>query len=141
MSADLAALARGWIGTPFVEGAAVRGVGCDCLGLVRGVLAEATGRPLIVPPPPGRDWALDRRLDPLLSGLARHADRVGKADARPGDVLVFRYHANVAGHHCGMLSAPGRMIHAAERSGVAEVGLDAWERRLAAVFRMRSARD
>lgn len=137
MTADLVALARGWIGTPFVEGASVRGVGADCLGLVRGVFAEATGRPLIVPPPPGRDWALDRRGDPLLAGVARHADRVPRGDARPGDVLVFRYHVNAAGHHCGVITAPGFMMHAAERTGVAEVGLDAWSRRLSAVFRLK----
>ena len=30
-------LARGWIGTPYLHQASCRGIGCDCLGLVRGV--------------------------------------------------------------------------------------------------------
>ena len=29
--------ARAWIGTPYRHQASLQGVGCDCLGLVRGV--------------------------------------------------------------------------------------------------------
>ena len=37
-------LARSWIGTPYVHQASVRGVGCDCLGLLRGVWRELRAR-------------------------------------------------------------------------------------------------
>ena len=33
----IVAAARAWIGTPYRHQAALRGVGCDCLGLLRGV--------------------------------------------------------------------------------------------------------
>ncbi len=36
----LVAAARGWLGTPFHHQASVKGVGCDCVGLIRGVAAE-----------------------------------------------------------------------------------------------------
>ncbi|MEN9855447.1 MAG: hypothetical protein RL186_1281 [Pseudomonadota bacterium] len=32
--------ARLWLGTPFVDGAAVRGIGADCAGLIEGLVAE-----------------------------------------------------------------------------------------------------
>lgn len=35
--ADVVAEARNWLGTPFIHQHAAKGVGCDCLGLLRGV--------------------------------------------------------------------------------------------------------
>ena len=41
-----------WIGTPYRYGASAKGVGCDCLGLVRGVWRALYGKePEKVPPP------------------------------------------------------------------------------------------
>ena len=37
MSNAFATVARSWIGTPYVHQVSVKGGGCDCLGLVRGV--------------------------------------------------------------------------------------------------------
>src|SRR5215207_7343246 len=34
---QIVAAARGWIGTPYHHQASVKGVGCDCLGLIRGL--------------------------------------------------------------------------------------------------------
>ncbi|MFD0934795.1 peptidase P60, partial [Methylobacterium trifolii] len=35
--ADVVAQARLWLGTPYRHQASLAGVGCDCLGLLRGV--------------------------------------------------------------------------------------------------------
>ena len=46
MATDGAAIvgaARGWIGTPYRHQASLKGVGCDCLGLLRGVWRELKG--------------------------------------------------------------------------------------------------
>ena len=32
-----------WVGTPFVHGASVKGSGCDCLGLIKGVYENVSG--------------------------------------------------------------------------------------------------
>ena len=40
---SIVAIARGWIGTPYVHQASVKGAGCDCLGLLRGVWREVHG--------------------------------------------------------------------------------------------------
>jgi NlpC/P60 family putative phage cell wall peptidase len=50
MHPDIVAIARGWLGTPYRHQASLKGVGCDCLGLVRGVYAEAYGRPAATGP-------------------------------------------------------------------------------------------
>ena len=43
MTAAVVAEARRWIGTPSVDQQTVRGAGCDCLGLVRGVWRAVVG--------------------------------------------------------------------------------------------------
>ena len=43
MSQRIVAAARGWIGTPYVHQASVKGAGTDCLGLVRGIWRELYG--------------------------------------------------------------------------------------------------
>ena len=39
----IVAEARAWIGTPYRHQASLQGVGCDCLGLVRGVWRALNG--------------------------------------------------------------------------------------------------
>lgn len=129
---EVVALARAWIGTPYVTGAAVRGVGADCIGLVRGVFAEVTGREPERPPGWRRDWSADSAL-PLLAAAARNLTARPLAEAAPGDVVVVRIGRGRLSH-AGILTDPGRMIHAAEGAGVREVTLGAWRDRVAFAF-------
>ena len=47
------AAVRRWLGTPYHDQASLRGVGCDCLGLARGVWREVVGaEPQAIPPLP-----------------------------------------------------------------------------------------
>src|SRR5262245_46482540 len=64
--------ARGWLGTPYHHQASLRGVGCDCLGLIRGVWRELVG-----PEPQGmpaytRDWGDATGSEPLLAAALKH---------------------------------------------------------------------
>ena len=71
--AAIVAAARGWIGTPYRHQASLKGVGCDCLGLVRGVWRECAGaepQPIAAYAP---DWALSSAGEPLLEAAARRA--------------------------------------------------------------------
>src|SRR3989338_4143365 len=47
----IVAAARSWIGTPYRHQASLKGAGCDCLGLVRGVWRELYGDEPEAPPP------------------------------------------------------------------------------------------
>lgn len=53
-AADIVVEARSWIGTPYAHGAALKGTGCDCLGLVRGIWRGSTDRSPRKPPATGR---------------------------------------------------------------------------------------
>ena len=41
--ATIVAEARAWIGTPYRHQGSLKGIGCDCLGLVRGVWRAVAG--------------------------------------------------------------------------------------------------
>jgi NlpC/P60 family putative phage cell wall peptidase len=134
MRADVVAEARRWLGTPYQHQASLKGVGCDCLGLVRGVWRALIG-PEPEPLPAYRpDWA-ELGGEELLLGAAerRLVRRTGEPE--PGDVLLFRMATGAPVKHAGILSGPGSMIHTYWGRTVVETPLAAWWRsRLAAVF-------
>ena len=53
--------ARGWIGTPYMHQASLKGIGCDCLGLLRGVWRAIHGTEPEPPPAYAPDWAAARK--------------------------------------------------------------------------------
>lgn len=122
--ARVIAAARAWIGTPYVTGAALRGVGADCVGLLRGVYAEVSGRPLPEVPPWRPDWH-GARGRPLVEAARRFLLEVPPRPIPGGAALIFRL-AAAREAHCGISAPGGRVIHAAEGRGVLEVPLAAW---------------
>jgi len=131
----IVATARRWCGTPFHTRAALKGVGCDCLGLVRGIFSEVYGRDPEPVPAYAIDWAEAERSERLIDGLNRHLTPIPPAAARTGDVLVFRWREGLPATHLGVVTAASRMIHTHRRLCVCEVALvPAWRRRIAAAF-------
>ena len=129
------AAARAWVGTPYHHQASVRGVGADCLGLIRGVYRDLGGPDL----GPGRAyspiWAEQSAEEALIEGLKRHLAAVDPAGHRPGHVLVFRLRPGVVAKHAGVQSAADAFIHAYEGGGVVETPIGPWwRRRLVAAF-------
>lgn len=132
---DVVRIARGWLGTPYHHQASERGVGTDCLGLARGVWRELYGCDAETPLAYTREWAEASGRETMLEAAARHLVPVAIADARPGDVLIFRLRHGLAAKHAGILTEGNRMIHAMEGVAVAEIALSPWwRRRIAAVF-------
>jgi NlpC/P60 family putative phage cell wall peptidase len=127
--------ARGWLGTRYHDQASVRGVGCDCLGLVRGVWRELYGPEPMPIPPYSRDWGETGIREVLVEAARGVMLEVPTAAIVPGALLLFRMRTGAVAKHCGIATAPDRFIHAYERSGVVEIPLDApWRRRTAFVF-------
>jgi NlpC/P60 family putative phage cell wall peptidase len=127
--AEIVAAAREWLGTPYHHQASLRGVGCDCLGLVRGVWRELCGPEPEAPPPYSPNWAESLGQETLALAALRHLVPIALEEAQPGDVLLFRWRAHLPAKHCAVLSAPDRIIHAHDGAAVTEVAFAGWWRR------------
>ncbi|RZJ46613.1 MAG: peptidase P60 [Brevundimonas sp.] len=138
MNANVLAVARGWLGTPYRHQASVRGEGADCLGLVRGVWREVMGAEPEALPAYGPDWAEAGGEERLLAAARRWLVEIPTTRAVAGDVLLFRMAAGVPAKHCAILSeheGEGRMIHAYWGRAVVESWMGRWWRtRLVAAF-------
>lgn len=126
---EIVAAARLWLGTPYHHQASLRGVGCDCLGLVRGVWRELYGHEPEPPPPYSQSWAESGGGESLAAAAFRHLRPAPLATARPGDVLLFRWRAHLPAKHCAILTAPERILHAHDGAAVCEVAFSGWWRR------------
>ncbi|WP_411958706.1 peptidase [Paracoccus homiensis] len=134
-SGRVIAAARGWLGTPYHDQASLRGVGCDCLGLARGVWREVVGDEPFPIPPYCRDWGETGCREVLADGARRMMIELPVADAGPGALVLFRMRTGAIAKHVGILTAPDRFIHAYERLGVIEEPLTStWHRRIAFAF-------
>lgn len=131
----IVACARGWIGTPYHHQASCRGVGADCLGLVRGVWRELYGADAEPPPAYSRDWAEASGEETLLAAAARHLVPIEVSSAAAGDVVVFRLRDGFVAKHTAILASSGSFIHAMEGGPACEAPLtDWWRRRIAGAF-------
>ena len=134
--AAIVAEARAWIGTPYRHQASLKGVGCDCLGLVRGVWRNCIGDEPEAAPPYAPDWAEAKGQETLAAAALRHLVPVERDDVRPGDVLLFRWRDGYVAKHVAIASSEGSMIHAHDGAAVCEIALAPWwRRRLAYAFR------
>jgi len=133
---DIVAEVRSWIGTPYRHQASLKGVGCDCLGLVRGVWRALIGPEPERAPPYAPDWAEGAGHETLMFAAARHLVPVALDGFAPGDVLLFRWRAHLPAKHATIVTATDLMVHAHDGAAVAEVTIAPWwRRRLACVFR------
>lgn len=138
----IVAEARAWIGTPYRHQASLKGSGCDCLGLVRGVWRAVIGEEPARAPAYSRDWAEASGEETLAQAARRHMIEIPRTEILPGDVLLFRYRERYPAKHAAIVSAPEMMVHAHDGAAVAEVAIAPWwQRRLAYAFRFPGVTD
>lgn len=101
---QLIAEAESWVGTPWQHQGRMKGVACDCVGLLMGI-AKNLGLPYQdvngYPPRPGPEL---RRI------VEEQMVRAGKLNRKPGDALMFAWNRNPL--HMGVLVEDGYVIHA-----------------------------
>lgn len=146
LQADVLAAARRWIGTPYRHQASLKGVGADCLGLLRGIWREVMGTEPELPPPYTPDWSEASGEERLLAAAQRHLFEVPMLQAGPGDVGVMRMHPSGPAKHvvilAGRVVAESRIIHAYSGHHVCETVLGhSWARRIVATFRFPERND
>jgi NlpC/P60 family putative phage cell wall peptidase len=137
MTPPVVIAAREWIGTPYLHQASVKGVGCDCLGLLRGLWRDIHGAEPEQVPAYTPDWSEPQGQERLWQAALRHMPEA-TGDITTGQVLLFRMRAGGVAKHLGLVSATGdtpAFIHAYSGHGVVESPLSApWMRRIAARF-------
>jgi NlpC/P60 family putative phage cell wall peptidase len=121
--------ARGWIGTPYRHQTALKGVGCDCLGLLIGVWRDIVGEEPGRIPPYTPDWAEASGREMFADELRKYLAEIEVGEAREGDVVLFRWRAHLPAKHGAVLVARDRMVLAQARAVVSEVPLGGWWRR------------
>jgi NlpC/P60 family putative phage cell wall peptidase len=136
----IVASARTWIGTPYVHQASVKGAGCDCLGLLRGVWRELRGAEPLAMPNYSPDWAEATGVETLYTALARILHPVAPHEIAPGDIALFRMSPRGPAKHCGIVAPRNgalTLIHARQNKRVSEEPFSPlWRRKLAYAFRL-----
>lgn len=135
---NVASIARTWIGTPYLHQASAQGVGCDCLGLLRGIWREVYGDEPEAIPAYTQDWSESQGTERLMTAAHRHFRYVDDAEFTVGQVILFRMRQGAVAKHVGVMSQTGRaphFIHAYQGHGVVESPLSTpWRKRIAARF-------
>lgn len=131
-------IARGWIGTPYLHQCSMRGAGCDCLGLLRGIWREMLGPEPEAVPAYSRDWSEPEGEERLWAAALKHLVAKPLDREAPGDILLFRMREGAVAKHLGLQAGTGQeasFIHAYSGHGVVESALTPpWERRIVARF-------
>ncbi len=131
--------ARSWIGTPYHHQASRKTVGCDCLGLVRGVWRAVIGDEPEQIAAYSSQWAEMSADEQLAKAGFRHFDSIEIDAFVPGDLILFRWRSHLPAKHIAIVSDAQKMIHAQDGVSVCEVPITPWWRRkIAYAFRFRN---
>jgi cell wall-associated NlpC family hydrolase len=140
--------AESWKGTPFCEGAPVKGAGVSCHHVVAQVYMESGLMPCVPIPNGPSHWSPANARSLIVewieaSGLfvqisaGLHGCALAQ-QAKPGDVLGFRVCNAI--HHAAIQLSGGRIVHSVLKHGVRIppcIPHD-WERRLEGLWRLKS---
>ncbi|MEI6573834.1 MAG: NlpC/P60 family protein [Alphaproteobacteria bacterium] len=128
--------ARSWIGTPYHHAASRKGIGCDCLGLIRGIWRAVIGEEPEIPEPYRAGWIDTPGEERLRDAARRHLIEILPSNFCSGDILMFRWRDHLPAKHLGLATSDKTMVHAHEGASVAEVDLGHWRKRLVYAFRL-----
>jgi NlpC/P60 family putative phage cell wall peptidase len=132
---DVVAEAMRWVGTPYRHQGSRLGVGCDCLGLVRGVWRALLGLEPEEAGPYAPDWAEANGQDRLLIAARRHLVELPDTPPTRGNVVIFRWRLHTAAKHAGIALDGQSFVHAYQGHAVTVSPLvPHWRRRIAGVF-------
>lgn len=130
--------ARSWVGTPYHHQAALKGIGCDCVGLVRGVYQEVLGVNPKFDLSYSADWGDVNGNEKLIEAADKYLVRAEALG--PGKVILLRMAKDRVAKHCMILTSPLTAIHAVNRNPVTEITLSSWwKNRIVLVYKFPGA--
>lgn len=124
-----------WLGTPYIHQASLKGVGCDCIGFLKGAALEAG---LLTPELAAalpRDYSRQPSGGKLRRIMGDLLAPVPFASRAPGDFILIRF--EIEPQHIALLTAvnPDYMIHCGEHGVVAHRLDSVWRARIVRVYR------
>ncbi len=132
---DIVAEALTWCGTPYRHQGSIKGVGCDCLGLVRGVWRNVIGPEPAPVPAYTADWAESCGIEQLAEAGRRYLVAKAVEEAESGDVVLFRLRRGLPAKHAAILVSTDHFVHAYDRADVVVSPMSNWwRRRIAYMF-------
>jgi NlpC/P60 family putative phage cell wall peptidase len=134
---EVAKLARSWIGTPYHNMAAVKGAGCDCIGLVKGVgmaLKLVDYDPASPQAQAFANYSMLPNSRRMREGLSTWLVEIPVAEATLADIYFMAWGREP--QHVALVTDRG-IIHSYSGVGkVVEHALDeVWRRRIVAAYR------
>lgn len=109
-----------WRGTPWRHMADKKGAGVDCLMLLVRAFVDTGAIAAVDPRPYPQQWFLHHDEERYIKGvLGAGAREIGKADAQPGDVALFRFGRCYS--HGGIIVDGRDFVHAWARIGAVSV--------------------
>lgn len=134
--------ARQWVGTPFKHQASLKGIGCDCIGLIAGVAREMGFKDAERFKNDVRFRGYARTPEPtmLQTAVSEYLEPVDRDTAEPGDIMLFRFKDEP--QHFAMLVERGfdrYMVHSyMQARGVVENRIDdKWRGRMVGAYKYR----
>lgn len=117
------ALAREWIGTPYQHQACLKGVGVDCVGLIRGVYHGLYGveAPELINY--SADWGDSNGNETMVAAAEKYLEPVPLDQLASGHVVLLRWQKHRVAKHSMILTGPETAIHAYNNSPVTEINL------------------
>lgn len=113
---DIAKAACGWLGTPHVNNAKVKGKGVDCGMLLIAAVEDAKGieKDSVKIKPYSNEWHLHRDEEWFKSYVEKYCDKVD--DLQVGDFLMYQYGRCIS--HGAIYIGNDTVIHAVVGRGV-----------------------
>lgn len=119
-------LARTWLDTPYLHQACLKGVGVDCVGLIRGIYHEMYG----VEPPElikySADWGDSNGNEDMLVAARKYLEPVPLDQVDAGHVVLMRWQKHRVAKHSMIMTGKTTAIHAYNRAPVIEIDLHKW---------------
>ena len=126
-----------WIGTPYSHHAAIYQKGCDCVGLLSGILKRIgyMDKDYKVEYYP-KDWMLHRSEEKLIGALEKYSVEINRSELSAGDILLFKFGRAIS--HAGIFLKDNLFIHSWTKNttGFAVLKNSLWEERLAKIVRL-----